>query len=403
MNKEAEQLLKKAGERIFSLGLRDLSSVLSHENMLYGLGKMLHVAEQAYCVFGPDATITRNVGRWLSGFGYGCVIRWKPKGVYFPEIRPNGCGMILVKIDELPTHENLLEKISEIERSELSLDGIKIKPDFGKGNHFLEFYSVSRAMPEIEDKISKEHHYALLHGSASEKKDGLYEMIDQGTWVKTPLGKISVLDGNSGKEYYRRWRSLEDFSNRRRELLAKELLQGCEIISNLTHQGMFSENEIRMGCHDTSDKSNKGKTIFPIALRWDLPLYLFRGKQNISDDVINMLNFDKRAHKLGIMEELKNINLLPHGGGYSVSLPYTRLKMMKTESFNNFILSGAKQKLNGEIHEDRANLSEFGEMVVTTPHDLPYNYRGMKVISKTLEYDLGTPIAMLQPLMTFKI
>lgn len=404
---KAKELLEKARERIFSLGPRDLASAMSYENMKYGLGKMLHVlGEEAYCVFGPDATITRNVGRWLSGFGYGAVLRWKEKGIFFPEIRPNGCGMILVKLNELPSKEEILERISEIQRAELTLNGIKIKPDFGKGNHFFEFYSVMRVLPEIENIISRDAYYAVIHGSASERKEEIYSMIDEGEWVKTPLGKISVLEGNSGKKYYELWKNFEDFSRRRRELLVKEILPECKIISNIDHQGLFSENEIRLGCYDTLDKNyQKGKALFPIALRWDLPLYLFRGKQNLSEEIIGMLNFSERAKKLNLWDELKNINILPHGGGYRIELPYTRLKVIKTEIGNNFILSGQRpitrvEEISGERE---MGLSEFGEMIVTNPHDLPYSYRGIRIIQKTLEYDLATPSAMLQPLMTLKV
>jgi hypothetical protein len=406
MNSERKKLLEKAEERIFSLGLRDLASAMSYKNMRYGLGKMLHVAENAYCVLGPDSTITRNAGRWLSGFGYGAVIRWEPEGLFFPEIRPNGCGMILVKLDELPSRESILERISEIETSKLMLNGTRIKPDFGKGNHFFEFYSVMRVLPELESIISRDCYYALLHGSASERKNEIYGMINEGEWVETPLGKISVLDGDLGREYYRKWKEFENFSMRRRELLAKELLPECEIISSLNHQGMFSKGEIRLGCHDTMDKHYpKGKALFPIALRWDHPLYLFQGKQNLSEDVLGMLGFSKRAKKLGIFDELKNTNILPHGGGYTIKLPYTRLEVMKTEIGNNFIMSGVQpvSKVEEMIVDDKVGLSKFGEMIVTNPHDLPYDYRGMKVIEKTLEYDLATPVAMLQPLMTIKI
>lgn len=405
MNSDGKKLLEKAEKRIFSLGLRDLASAMSYENMRYGLGKMLHVAENAYCVFGPDSTITRNAGRWLSGFGYGAVIRWKPESLFFPEIRPNGCGMVLVRLEGLPSRKAILERISEIEISGLSLDGTKIKLDFGKGNHFFEFYSVMRALPELESIIPRDGYYALIHGSASERKGEIYSMIDEGEWIETPLGKISVLDGDLGKEYYRKWKSFENFSMRRRALLANELLPGCEIISSLNHQGLFSKGEIRLGCHDTMDTHYpKGKALFPIALRWDHPLYLFRGKQNLSKDVLGMLGFSKRAKKLGVWDELRNINILPHGGGYSIKLPYTSLDVIKTEIGNNFIMSGVSPVSRvEEILEEKAALSKFGEMIVTNPHDLPYDYRGMKVIEKTLEYDLATPVAMLQPLMTIKV
>ncbi len=179
MDSEAKELRGKAEERIFSLGLRDLASAMSYQNMRYGLGKVLHVAEKAYCVFSPDATITRNVGRWQSGFGYGGVIRWQPKGIFFPEMRPNGCGMILVRLNELPEKEDILERISEVETDDLTLDGIKIETNFGKGNHFFEFYSSLGATPEVEETVPSDGYFAIMHGSPAERKDELYDMIEE--------------------------------------------------------------------------------------------------------------------------------------------------------------------------------------------------------------------------------
>jgi hypothetical protein len=401
-----KELLAFASQRIFSLGLRDLSSALSYENMRFGLAKMIYAlnSPDVYCVFGPDATITRNVERWNSGFGYGAVLRWPEKGVFFPEIKPNGCGMLLVKLDELPSKEELIKKAAEVEKSEIILDGVRLKPDFGKGNHFFEFYKPIGVSPDVEDRIPEDCGYAIIHGSAQEKKDEFYGP-DGCEKVETPLGDISVLSGAAGKKYYRRWLSFNDFSKRRREVLAEAVLGDCEVISNLTHQGIFRENEVRLGCHDTLDESYpKGDALFPIALRWDHPVYLFRGKENLSDDVLGMTGFDSRAEELGLLDGLRNINILPHGGGYRVNLQYSKIKVVRTDIGNHFILSDAKpiSKVD-EIGVDKKRVSSFGEMIVMNPRELPFDYRGRSIIQKVMEYDLATPVAKLQPLMTLKV
>ncbi len=184
----------------------------------------------------------------------------------------------------------------------------------------------------------------------------------------------------------------------------KEILPESEILSNILHQGLFAENEIRLGCYDTLDKHYpEGKALFPIALRWDHPLYIFQGKRNLSREVLWMRGFAQRAEKLGLMNELRNINVLPHGGGYTIKTSYHNLRIIRTKIANNFVMSGVNpiSKIR-EISKREKDLSKFGEMIVTNPRELPYDYRGIKVIEKTLEYDLGTPVAMLQPLMTLK-
>ncbi|HEX55094.1 MAG: hypothetical protein DRO94_04890 [Candidatus Altiarchaeales archaeon] len=401
-----DELLEFARNRIFFLGLRDLAAALSYENMQYGLGKMIYALDSGdvYSVFGPDATITRNVGRWMSGFGYGVVIRWPDNGVFFPEIRPNGCGMILVRLDEMPRKDDIIERISELEKSDIYLDGTKLKPDFGKGNHFFEFYKVINTSPEIEHEIPEDANYAIIHGSSPEKKSEIYSMIDTGNWVKTPLGKISVLDGEDAKQYYRKWLKFEKFAKKRREFLAREILGDCKILSNLTHQGIFKKNEIRLGCHDTMDESYPpGEALFPVALRWDHPVYIFKGFKNLSDEVIGRLDFDSRVDELGIRDELKNINILPHGGGYSIKLEYSNIEIINTEIGNCFILSGARPVSRVDEIDDISGISRFGRMIVTNPHELPYDYRVTGIIEKVMEYKLAKPVAKLQPLMTIKI
>lgn len=389
----AGELLNFAEKRIFSLGPRDIASVLAYENMRYGIGKMICALNDGsvHCVLGPDATITRNIDRWMSGFGYGAVIRWPDAGVFFPEMRPNGCGMILVRLEEMLQMEEIIERISEIEISNLSFKGIKLKPDFGKGNHFLEFYKTIGISPEIRNTMPEECNYAILHGSAPEKKDEIYK-TGEGKEIQTPLGKISVLEGDSGREYYRKWIKYEEFCKDRREFLIKEVVGKCRVISNITHQGMFSRNEVRLGCYDTMDKSNGDTTLFPVALRWDHPVYIFKGNENLSDEVIDRLGFDERANDIGVRQDLKNINILPHGGGYKIELGYTKISVMKTGIGNNFILNGGKK-----------GISKLGKMIMMNPHEIPYNYRGMGVIGKIMEYDLATPVAKLRPLMTMKI
>lgn len=406
---KAEELLKEAEKRMFFLGKRDLASALSFENMRFGIGKMLYALDDGnvICVFGPDATITRNIGRWNSGFGYGAVIRWSEKGIFFPEMKPNACGMTLVRIDELPSRDEILERIAEVENSELRLDGIRITPDFGKGNHFFEFYKVIEVSPDVEGKIAEDAFYAIIHGSPQERKREIYDMINEGEAIDTPLGKISVLSGSLAKRYYRMWLSYESFSKRRREFLVKEILgKDVKVISNLTHQGLFSEREIRLGCHDTMDKSYpKGKALFPVALRWDCPLYIFKGRENLNEEVMERLDFKRRAEEVGLLDELKSINILPHGGGYDILLPYSRISIKRTLIGNNFILSDEKPiaRIEDITRVKEGRLSRFGELVISNPHELPYTYRGESVIREIMEYALGKPVAKLQPLLTIKI
>ncbi len=395
----AKKLLKLAEKHTFSLGLRDLASTLSYQNMMYGLGKILHVLGNCLCVFGPDATITRNIRRWQNGFGYGAVIRWFDDDIMFPEIMPNGCGMIVVRLDELPEKKELFESIAYVEDNEITLDGIKLKPDLGRGNHFLEFYSPLELSPELEDTMPMDCYYAVLHCSSPEIKDNLYGKIDDGKKVETPLGPISVLEGDEAKEYLRIWKDVESFSKRRREILIKALLENSQTIINKTHQGVCGENEVRLGCYDTNDTSD-GNPYFPVTLRWDLPMYILKGKQNLTKESIARLRFEKRAKKLDLFEELEHANILPLGGGYKLDIPYSETEIVRSGNRRYFTL---KEPRTAAIGADEKSLQRYGEITFTNPRELPYEYRGKSVIEKSIEYDLGVPMAKFQPLKTLKV
>jgi hypothetical protein len=303
----------------------------------------------------------------------------------------------------MPPKEELIRRISDMGSSDLSLDGVKIEPDFGHGNHFFEFYSVLESSPDIE--LPKDGNYVLLHCSAPEKKDEVYGMLDEADRIETPLGGISVLEGEKLAEFYRRWKALEDFSKRRREFILKEILEDYTVVSNITHQGISRESEVRLGCYDSVQREGGREMLFPIALRWDSPVYVFRGKENLSEEVIGRVGFDARAEELGLMDDLKKINLLPHGGGYKIDLEYTKIGVVSTDAGNHFILGGAKpgSRVGELVDSSKRSVSSFGEIIVMSPRELPFDYRGLSVIEKTMEYGLGTPVAKLQPLMTFKV
>lgn len=399
-----EEMLALAEERIFSLGMRDLSSVLSYKNMRHALGKMMYAlgSKRVYCVFAPDATITRNKGRWLSGYGYGGLIRWRDENVAFPEIRPNACGMLLMQLDELPEREELVRRASEANGNELTLDGVEIKPDFGKGNHFFEFYEPMEVSEETSEVLSSDDYYAVLHSSAPELKGEVYSYAGNGEKVETPLGRISVLKGEKAEEYYETWNRLESFSKRRRELLAEELMGSYDLISNFTHQGLFSRNEARLGCYDTMDGEGKNH-LFPVALRWDTPVYIFKGKNNLSEETLDRLEFAERSEKLNLEDNLKNANILPHGGGYDLKLSYRNTEITNTDFGNVFTLSDPKPAVRVEEAEEERGISKFGKMTISNPRELPYSYRGESVIRRTVELDLSDPVAKLRPILTVKI
>lgn len=398
-----KDLLSLAEKRTFFLGMEDLGSNLSYRNMCYGLGKMMYAlgSEDVYCVFAPDASITRNKGRWLSGYGYGGVIKWNDD-VGFPEIRPNGCGMLLMRLDGLPDIEELVKRASEVNDDSFTLDGIEIEPDFGKGNHFFEFYESMGSSGGNSNTFPEDAYFAILHCSGPELKDEIYSYAYEEKRIETPFGKITVLEDSEAEEYYEQWKRLESFSRRRRKFLAEKIVGSFDPISNFTHQGLFSKNEARLGCYDTLEGSGENH-LFPLALRWDCPVYIFRGKKNLSEEVLERTGFRERAEKLGLVEELKNINILPHGGGYELKLSHRDFDVTNTSFGNVYTLKNPVPESGVREDGSAKQIEKTERMTITNPRELPYTYRGEEVARRTMELDLSDLVAKLRPILTLKI
>ncbi|MFQ6089678.1 MAG: hypothetical protein ACE5K0_12375 [Candidatus Methanofastidiosia archaeon] len=369
-----QKLLRKARERIFFLGIEDLASKMSYENMVFGLSKLLCFDEEIFCLFGPDATITRNKRRWEKGFGYGCVVRWRER-VMFPELLPNGCGSALVELSKLPSFREVRESLAQFDEASLELYGTPIKLDIGKGNHFFEFYEV---LSSESSRISPDCFYAILHSSSLERKKDMYKYAEMGEILRTPFGDLRILEGRARRKYFVDWKRYENFVMERRRMILKNILD-CKVLSNLTHQGMFGELEIRLGSYDISKD-----VIYPVTLRWDLPVYLYEKSSNLSEEVLASL--EKRAIDEGVYDFLRKINILPHGGGYNLTLPYTHVEI-KGKRDRYFVLKD----------------DVLGEIIFQEIRSLPFNYRGEEVIDLISKFDLARPIAKLKPVMTLKV
>jgi hypothetical protein len=106
--------------------------------------------------------------------------------------------------------------------------------------------------------------------------------------------------------------------------------------------------------------------------------------QNL-DDVFYKEIIKAKSDKKGSFENFRDINILPHGGGYS--LPFSP--------------SGWSVEQNGAgrsfIHRNGRKSYVFHK-----PSELPYHYRGKEVLDKIVKYGLGRKIAQLNQIYTLK-
>ncbi len=397
---QGDRLLRLAEERIFSLEVEDSASKLSYTNMKYGLAKIISVLlekgtdiGETFCIMGPDATITRNIERWNSGFGYGCLIHWPGEKhtrekLIFPETRPNACGMILGVIDGEPkSKKELLERICEVKEKELFVGGARIKWDLDKSNHFIETHLVENSRL---DYLPSDSYTALIHTSISEFKDQLYGFEAYGgRWVETPFNRCYILEGRAAAEYFDRYKKVEALSKEKREIFLKEIFEDSRVICNPIHQGLSAYNVIRLGVYDSTDESTClwRMPLFPLALRWDIPVYLMKGYRNLSLEVMERLGFLGRAEELGITDLMEKVNILPHGGGYELVKPLGKIEdVLRTKRGFFRVLAKNERPL-----------------VFRNPREIPYTYRDRVVLRSIEEHRLGESMAELRQVCSFKV
>ncbi|MBE0477746.1 hypothetical protein IBX65_01320 [Candidatus Aerophobetes bacterium] len=394
-----QELLNQAEEHIFSTGLTDSGSKLCKSNMRYGLAK-IHYWQQkmglyplAVFIGSPDMTITRNRGRWMSGFGYGGKISWG-KGeeeVIVLDTKPNACGMLVGGMYKLPDEHDLLKKIEHFQTHVNIIDDVEVEWDFSKGNHFIDIFS---AKPRRD--VNLPPYLFIIHGSANELKEkspckwGLYwdesaSLKEAATKFDTPFGMLYLAEGKNAQRFFKLYQFAHNFSKKKRELVAKHLFCDYELIFNENHQGLLNYNEILLGCHFIDDFHNK---LYPLTLRSDLPAYLLRGKPNLSCEVIDALGFENRSKKLGVYDYLEKANIIPHGGGYV--FPH----LLNVEEVYEV---GEKRYFKTDVANDR------GKQIISNTRDIPYQFRGREVLLKVMELDMAEIVAKLIPLYVVKV
>ncbi len=392
----ADDALNRAHEHIFSIGLGDAAAELSLLNMAYGLAKLHHVQQSlgdppdATFIASPDVTVTRNEARWHAGYGYGGKLAWGEgdRPYVFVDVKPNACGMLVGGLDELPPIPDLARRLHDLLTEPAELDGVTLEWDLGAGNHFIDLMAVEPVLGDLQ----LPPYVFVLHFSGSELRGenplgiGLYwdhspELARRCRTVHTPWGPARFVEGDDADEYLDFFKLAEDFIRRRRLLAAERLFDDFEVICNLHHQGLVHRNAVLLGCQDTS-----GGGLMPTMLRASTPGYLFRGLPNLADEQIDILGWRERAERHGILPRLRGANLLPHGAGYMLPTISRVLDVVQLDGKRYY-----RMEAEGGV-----------ELLIGSPRDLTYAFRGRRVILKATECRLGEIAARLQPLHVLK-
>jgi len=400
---EKKDLLARAKQYIFSTGLNDGTSKLCKANMKYGLAQF-HIIQEKYglepnatFISSPDETISRNAYRWNSGLGYGGRITWGNGNdkLVFLNTKPNHCGILVGGLERLPEIYDIIEGIDEIKSKILYYDNIKIDWDYGISNHFINCFETKNL-----SNLDFPPYMFMIHGSAPEFRDDSYGIglyIDKSKTLKsmaieesTIFGKQYILLDTEAKEYLEFNYKASEFSNMKRRIIADNLFQDYEIICNQPHQFLKDYNNMYLGSNCTDMDSDIIKyDIFPTTLRADIAAYLFKGKQNFSETTLKNMNFIKRAEKLGLLDLLRNANVLPHGSG---------VELLNIKNVNKIF-----EYKNQRYFECELKSKTRGIQIIRDVTNLEFEYRGRSVVLKTLQLGLGDLIVRLKPIFSLKI
>jgi hypothetical protein len=368
--------------------------------MYYGLSKLMWAQEQigmepnATFVASPDESITRNSSRWNNGIGYGGKLSWGDgrSKVIFLDSMPNACGMLAGMLDSIPDPKELVQRILDIEKKSYFINDVEIEWDFGKGNHFIDVFSLKK----IAESTLPDYAFVIHGGTREFKGDnpngmGLYYnrsriLKEMFKTIETPFGNAKILFDNDAEDYMKLYKIADHFSKKKRLLIAELIFGDFKTITNPNHQALINYNEHLLGTNDIKDSSANG--IFPVMLKADLPGYIVKGKDNISDEVIEAMGFSKRAKDLGIYHRLSNANILPHGGGYRLKDISNVVEVIEAKDKRYFIC---------EMTND------VGLKILSDFREVEFTYRGKEVMIRTLELGLVEPIAKLIPNYVLKI
>ncbi|MBW2263100.1 MAG: hypothetical protein JRG91_14095 [Deltaproteobacteria bacterium] len=386
---ERTRLLERARERCFFLDLDDAGARLCRANMPYGIAKIHWMQRQlghepdASYISTPDSTVTRNIDRWASGFGYGGAIEWS--GEFFPlELKPNCCGMLVAGLDELPDPDEAERAIARLSETTIEVGLVQAHWDMHRGNHFLNIYAVS------DPDVTSGHPYvAIMHSSGSELRGpnphgpGLYlagrssesSLGDRIEVMRTPFGPAFLLKGEAAEIYTQYAARVERFARKRRTAYARILFgEDVPILFNETHQGLNRPGRMLLGCY-----SGRDLPWVPVTLRPDLPAYLIAPGLIYSQEALDREGLVERARATGCLDRLLGAGLLPHGGGYS----YPGMDGLDVE---------VQERGRGGRRCFRLGKNEWFRDV----RGLPFSYRGEEVIRRIEEFGSGRVAAHLE-------
>jgi len=395
LSPELEPWVKKAEERIFSIAAGERIALIAPEVMKIGFGKILYAANELgadidrnkpFVLFAPDGTCTYNELRIKRAFTYGCLIKADFDGfIAAQNAMPNGCGYSLFELKDPPEDGALINQAELIRQNITKEQAIEL----GKGNHFIALYYVL-------DSVSGEdtgRRFALLHCSGHDvKKEPLYnqdwlEREDGYHKIQTPHGEIWLLEGDAKQKYLLEYEKFEKINIEGRNNVMHDFYESdsFEPLMDLTHQGLAENGKyLKLGVHLRED-------IVPVAFNAEEGTIIMKTKPNLSEEFLKKWKYYEKIKELGYEQEIKGIDMTPHGSGYEFKYP---IKSCSYKLDNNGItdFSISLKLPDGKIKQISATY--FKQL-----RDFMVYRRKISIMKEVFLADLAEPIYDLKPLI----
>lgn len=383
--------IKEARKRIHSIAAGDNSSFVARCIMEVGFAKLLYALDhleldwsRSFVLFAPDGTFSMNMERLQRGFTYGSVIHFGTEDYLVTHnAMPNGCGFSIYELDTSKISDEEILKVSKEHQDQLEDD-----KKLNVGNHFAGVY---RGIDPVTQEDSGKR-FVVVHCSGHVGKDKLYHTQwlrdhDGFNLVHTPLGPVTVLQDEARREYLNwfEWSNGQNESNRESYLITIFGKGSYQTLASVTHQGLFRNgSEIRLGVQESQD-------ILPIAYNAQEGLDMVKGLPNIQDHVLETLEPFTALKDMPYYDDLRTINIVPHGGGYEFNDAVRSVKIV----LNNKGVAKVKIKLK-EATSKKKYLIEFNDFKATRKL-LRYRRRA-EIMRQVLKYQLADVIYRLYPL-----
>jgi hypothetical protein len=248
--------------------------------------------------------------------------------------------------------------LTELQDEMMTIDGVDLRFDFGRRNHFIGVFRVAENPSSIGFS-----HVAILHCSSPELRDTPNDVLNPSSTsrstLSTPAGSIDYIAYDAATDYIARFEQAAAFAARKREAIGEALFPGSTVLSNRLHQGCVGVGEIVVGAHAQTSTDDRSGFVYLLGLTSPSFLYKISGSAAV----------------------------LPHGGGAR----YDFLASSET----NFDDDGQMRLL---LTTHTGNV-----LSLRTTQDLPYSYRGRDTFEECLSTGLLVQESELAPVYCLRV